>query len=716
MQFVRGITGGAFSVDLTAATESLDRAETYEVIVWQQHTMPNASTIYARSTVVISDANWNALFPAPAASVSTSVKTATAADGLTLATTGANLGDIAGAYVALIEKGTEADVTAGGGFLAMQYVRGITGGAFSVDLNSSADTLDRTKTYEVIVWQQHTLPNDSTIYARSTVAITEAQWDALKGEKPENPNPPVTVPTTPAVSVPGGSLRWGISTSFTQYVVGDIAKGAIDVSGGATRSAGLFQFGQTVGGDYSTATGLGSVVYRGSVRFTGHGGVLDVTVSNPQVSVTSAGAATLYVTHAGAQVAFATLDLSRAVVTTANGAVTYSGAPATLTADGRNRVLAGFSTNLDPVSFTIGSVAAAPSGTTGTVAAAVLKAKTTLPATPPATTGIEIDEQSLAALQSGKTATFSASGFQPNETGIKVVVYSTPVLLDTISADAAGIATWTGTLPASLEDGVHTLTLQGSVSRGLEFTLARETAVIGACTVDGATLEWGYKESFRTYIEGIAAGGWTLTDVAYEYPDYVWSSGTGSFDDETLTGLVTFGGSINFTGHSGALNTTLANARVELAGDTGYLVFDVLGTTQDGQSVDQKAVRLAEFALGDAAVIDGVLSLEAIPTTLTEAGAAAFGTYAAGEELDPVTALLPVAAECGVAVEEDEPAESEGTAAAASVTAVADTEGAPVWPWIVGGLVVVVLAVGGGVLIGRRTRATAENAEVTTEV
>ena len=145
-------------------------------------------------------------------------------------------------------------------------------------------------------------------------------------------------------------------------------------------------------------------------------------------------------------------------------------------------------------------------------------------------------------------------------------------------------------------------------------------------------------------------------------------------------------------------------------------MFDVLGTTQDGQSVDQKAVRLAEFALGDAAVIDGVLSLEAIPTTLTEEGAAAFGTYAAGEELDPVTAMLPVAAECGVAVEEDEPAESDGTAAAASVTAVADTEGAPVWPWIVGGLVVVVLAVGGGVLIGRRTRATAENPEITTQV
>jgi hypothetical protein len=294
-------------------------------------------------------------------------------------------------------------------------------------------------------------------------------------------------------------------------------------------------------------------------------------------------------------------------------------------------------------------------------------------------------------------------------------VYSTPVLLDTVTADASGVATWSGTLPASLEDGDHTLTFQGSVDRGIAFTLARATAAIGSCTVEGATLKWGYKESFRTYIEGIAKGGWTLTDVAYQYPDYVWENGAGSFDDASLTGLVTYGGSINFTGHDGALNTTLANARVELAGDTGYLVFDVTGTTQDGASVDQPGVRLAEFALGDAAVVDGKLSLDAIPTTLTEAGAAAFGTYAAGEALDPVTAVIPVNTECGAAVEEEPEQESEAGAAVTAVTEPVDAEGAPVWPWIVGGLVVVALAATGGVLIARRNR-KGETAETTTEV
>ncbi|WEK61886.1 MAG: HtaA domain-containing protein [Candidatus Microbacterium colombiense] len=716
VQFVRDISGGAFSVDLTTAADQLDRSKSYEVIVWKQHSNPDSSTIYARSIVQISDVNWTALLgDDDSAAVATTVKKATANDGLTVTAAGSKLGAITGAYVALIETGTEADVTSGGGFLAMQYVTNIDGGAFSVDLTAAAKTLDRTKTYEVIVWQQHSFPNADTIYARSAVTITTAQWNALSGTKdPETPTTP-TKPVTPPASVPGGSLRWAISSSFTNYITGPIAKGAIDVSNGATRSGGQFQFGQTVGGDYDTKTGVGSVVYRGSVRFTGHNGILDVTVSNPQIRISSSGAATLSVSSGGAQVDFATLDLSRSVRTTANGAVTYVAAPATLTSAGRDRVLSGYSTTLNPVTFTIGSVAAAPSGTTGTVAAAVVKAKATLPTTPPATDGIVITDEDLEALESGQPTTITASGFQANEEGIKVVVYSTPVLLDTVTADASGTATWKGTLPASLADGVHTLTLQGSVDRGLEFTLNRGATVLGACTVEGATLKWGYKESFRTYIEGIAKGGWTLTDVAYQYPDYVWENGTGSFDDKTLTGLVTYGGSITFTGHDGALNTTLADARIELAGDTGYLVFDVTGTTQDGAVVDQKGVRLAEFALGDAAVVDGVLSLDAIPTTLTAAGAEAFGTYAAGEALDPVTAVIPVNTECGVAVAEEPETEAEASTSVTAVTSPADTDGAPVWPWIVGGLVVVALAGVGGVLIARRNKKD-ETAEVTTEV
>ncbi|HEY9306620.1 MAG TPA: HtaA domain-containing protein [Microbacterium sp.] len=529
-------------------------------------------------------------------------------------------------------------------------------------------------------------------------------------ETPVDPEPPVDpgTPATPPPAAPGGgSLSWAISSSFASYITGDIAHGSIAVTGGATRAGGVFQFGQATGSTYDAATGTGTVSYNGSVRFAGHAGVLDVTIANPQVRVTSVDAATLYVTSGGSQVAFATLDLSAAVRTTANGTVTYSRVPAALTASGRSQVFQGYTTELDALTFTIGVAAAAPAGSTGTVAtaSATTTRTTSLPATPPAATGIELDDDVLAALRKGEPVTVSASGFAADEKGIQVVVYSTPTLLGEVTADASGTATWTGSLPATLPDGEHTLTFQGSVDRGIRFTLAR-AAVAAGCVVDAASLDWGFKESFRTYIEGIAAGGWELAGVAYEYPGFVWSAGKGAVDAEARTGLVTYGGSIRFTGHQGALDTTLANARVELAGDTGYLVFDVSGTTQAGEPVTAAGIRFAEFSVPDLEVTDDGLVLDALPATLTEAGAAAFGTYAAGEVLDPVSAVLPVAADCAVApvaVEEETPVAEATEAEAIS----ADQTAAPVWPWAVGGIA---LALGIGAVVWivvTRRRATA---------
>src|SRR5690606_30781414 len=126
------------------------------------------------------------------------------------------------------------------------------------------------------------------------------------------------------------------------------------------------------GSTYSAAKGTGTVSYAGSVRFFGHGGVLDVTVSNPQVRITSASSAALYVTSGGSRVHFADLNLGAATRSASGGAVTYTGAPASLTSDGLSRVLAGYRTTLNPVTFTVGSPAKAPSGSSGTVAAAAV--------------------------------------------------------------------------------------------------------------------------------------------------------------------------------------------------------------------------------------------------------------------------------------------------------------------------------------------------------
>lgn len=205
----------------------------------------------------------------------------------------------------------------------------------------------------------------------------------------------------------------------------------------------------------------------------------------------------------------------------------------------------------------------------------------------------------------------------------------------------------------------------------------------------------------------MAAGGWELTDIAYEYPDYVWAGGTGAVDPEALTGLVSFGGSLRFTSQAHMIDTTLTDARVELAGANGYLMFDVTGTTQAGETVTAEGVRFVEFSLADAQRTEAGLEIVAAPSTLTDAGAASFGTYDAGEEMDPVTAVLPLPSECGAAAAENaEEAATTSVQRTDDATAAAADAEAPVWPWIVGGIVLVLLiALLVWILVSRRRAA-----------
>lgn len=166
------------------------------------------------------------------------------------------------------------------------------------------------------------------------------------------------------------------------------------------------------------------------------------------------------------------------------------------------------------------------------------------------------------------------------------------------------------------------------------------------CTVAEATLTWGFKESFRSYISGsIAKGSWTTADGAtYTTPSFGWSGGSGT-TDVSGAGTVGWTGSVRFTGHGGILDTTIADPTIEVTGPTSAMLhLDVRGTTQDGAAIDELDVPFATLDL-TAHPVDpaaGTVVLDAAAATLTQEGATAFGTYPAGTALDPVSASIPV--------------------------------------------------------------------------
>lgn len=99
-----------------------------------------------------------------------------------------------------------------------------------------------------------------------------------------------------------GTLTWGVKQSFRSYVITmPISAGTVALSGGVTRvdpademSPFIWPAGSgTVGED-----GAIHVQFTGSVNFEKHEGQLDVTISDPLLTVSPDGAGTISVTHA----------------------------------------------------------------------------------------------------------------------------------------------------------------------------------------------------------------------------------------------------------------------------------------------------------------------------------------------------------------------------------------------------------------------------------
>lgn len=235
----------------------------------------------------------------------------------------------------------------------------------------------------------------------------------------------------------------------------------------------------------------------------------------------------------------------------------------------------------------------------------------------------------------------------------------------------------------------------------------------GGCAVTAASLSWGVKESFRSYIgSSIANGSWEVSNGAtYETPSFGWSTATGSIDPATGHGQVAFTGTIVFTGHDGLLHLVLADPIIHLGDDGAELLLDVLSNDTTGAlTVDEQDVPFATLPIDVAGAgweAGGTLDLPALaPVTLTEAGAAAFGGfYAAGDELDPISLSVTLGDECGAAAETAEPTAEPTPIAEEVVIAPAPAESTGV---IAGAVAAAVLVAGGAaaavVAIRRRGR------------
>lgn len=450
--------------------------------------------------------------------------------------------------------------------------------------------------------------------AEPTAAPSSEPSSAPTSEAPKPAEPKREEKVTGNV-VESGTLSWDIRESFLKYLTG-FAHGSVNVEGMEKTAAGGFKYTQA-SGVYNPETKTGQINFAGTAEFTGHNGQLKSTIKNMRLVVVN-GKGTLVadvdaLTRDGKSVsktglAIAEVDLSGASVK--DGVFSAQNAAVALTDEGSDVLFAGQYRGADnamaPLSFSV-----------------KLSEQT-------AENTVEVPRVSENKSSDNKgSENGSSDNSSSNSSGNS-------------GANGSGSNGSAGTSGSVSNGGSSS---NGSVSNNpaqpvcVPVTRTREVQEQGASdgTIKSANLGWGVRDSFRNYVRGgIANGSWELNGTSYSSDAFNWSNGTGTFKDGK--GSISFSGSVRFTGHHGILDTTIANPRLEINGNSGTLYATMNSNDPSGKATNYGEVALLKVDLSGLQSSADAVSVNGAATTLTAEGAKAFaGFYDAGKDMAPLS-------------------------------------------------------------------------------
>ena len=462
----------------------------------------------------------------------------------------------------------------------------------------------------------------------SSAPTTEAPKPAEPTSAAPSAAPTSAAPSSPAATtepkreekvtgnvVESGTLSWDIRESFLKYLTG-FAHGSVNVEGMEKTAAGGFKYTQA-SGVYNPETKTGQINFAGTAEFTGHNGQLKSTIKNMRLVVVN-GKGTLVadvdaLTRDGKSVsktglAIAEVDLSGASVK--DGVFSAQNAAVALTAEGSNVLFAGQYRGADnamaPLSFSV-----------------------------------KLSEQTAEnTVEVPRVSENKSSDNKGSENGSS----------DNSSSNASGNSGANGSGSNGSAGTSGSVSNGGSSSNGsvsnnpaqpvcVPVTRTREVQEQGASdgTIKSANLGWGVRDSFRNYVRGgIANGSWELNGTSYSSDAFNWSNGTGTFKGGK--GSISFSGSVRFTGHHGILDTTIANPRLEINGNSGTLYATMNSNDPSGKATNYGEVALLKVDLSGLQSSADAVSVNGAATTLTAEGAKAFaGFYDAGKDMAPLS-------------------------------------------------------------------------------
>ena len=442
-------------------------------------------------------------------------------------------------------------------------------------------------------------------------------------------------PAAASQSLQDASVDWGVKSSFRKYITGPVAGGSQELTGATSNADGSYHF--TAAEGTVEADGSYHVKFTGSrVKYTGHHGVLEVTISDLQLVIKD-GQGSLYaniserpyngnttpnppVQHDHTLIG--TFDASS--LKNEGGQLTLAASDATkvkLSAEATS-VFAGFyqaGQELDALAFSAKLVtkqAPAPEKPADPTPEPTQPApEPSKPADPTPEPSQPAPEQSKPAEMPDPQPSRSSEAPAPQPSQTSEAPASNP------SKPSEAPSSQPAQQPSQRTEAAKPTPAQPPATDAAPRTdVPRGQGHI----IESGNLTWNIRDSFLHYLNTIARGNITVEGLSKNAAGGLdFTSASGSYDEATKTGQINFAGKVHISGHHGQLNSSFENTRLVIKEGKGYLVVDAEALNMQGENRTFKDLVLAEVDLSGATLENNVLSAKNAAVTVTVEGSEA---------------------------------------------------------------------------------------------
>ena len=455
-------------------------------------------------------------------------------------------------------------------------------------------------------------------------------------------------PAAASQSLQDASVDWGVKSSFRRYITGPVAGGSQELTGATSNADGSYHF--TAAEGTVEADGSYHVKFTGSsVKYTGHHGVLEVTISDLELVIKD-GQGSLYANiserpYNGNTTPNPPVQHDHTLIGTFDASsLKNEGGQLTLAASDATKVklsteatsvFAGFyqaGQELDALAFSAKLV-------TKQAPAPEKPADPTPEPSQPAQPAPEPTQPAQPAPEPSKPADPAPEPTQPAPEQSKPA--ETPAPQPSQSSEApAPQPSQTSEAPASNPSKPSEAPSSQPAPQPSQNSEAAKPAPAQPPATDTAprtdvprgqghiiesgTLTWNIRDSFLHYLNTIARGNITVEGLSKNAAGGLdFNSASGSYDESTKTGQINFAGKVHISGHHGQLNSSFENTRLVIKEGKGYLVVDAEALNMQGENRTFKDLVLAEVDLSGATLENNVLSAKNAAVTVTVEGSEA---------------------------------------------------------------------------------------------